>query len=333
MGNSYRPAYVSEILAALNGKPNVDLYVYIQHANRYLVFLRKDQELSTSKRDNLSRLSANSLFVEEEETSGAFVESKIPPSNTLSFLDPNSSFRNEILGPEAGEILHEAYRELLSVEEAPVGDVAQRLIGMSEEILEALAPETEDLKKSVIKNLANLNVMNDAAAITSLALLAALANDFNSRTALRQLSQACLFMDISLGDLDEHHLNQYYQDRNSLPSHIHEIIRVHPVKSQQLIARLPEISDSVGQMVLLHHELHNGKGYHRGIRTANVLPLARILAFAVDLYERIKREKLNKGSKNLRNLLVEFREVGIDPHQRRHAIGIIDNVLKYLKIT
>jgi HD-GYP domain-containing protein (c-di-GMP phosphodiesterase class II) len=331
MEQMYRPAYISEIQSALAGKPQVDLYVFIPTADKYLVFVRKDQELSASKLENLRRLSSATLFVLRSESEVRGPESDAPAS--LAFLDPDSSFRNEVLGVETAQVIQDSYKELIKLDEKQGSDIPARLISMSDKILEALAPETEDLKQVLLKNLMNLNIMSHAAAISALALLTALSNDFSSRTALRQLCHACILMDAGLGDLEDGYLEQYYRDRSILPAHVVESIRLHPVRSQQLLSKFPEVSDSTGQLILLHHELHNGKGYHRGIRTGNVLPLARVLAFGVDLYERIKGDRMNNGRKNLKVCLLEFKEAGIDPHLRRHSHTLVENVYKYLKIT
>jgi hypothetical protein len=338
MADNYRGAYISEIQTALAGKPSVDLYVRIEHADKYLIFLRKDQPLSSSKLENLIRLSASSLFVLEsgDERNGRPMEVAAPSQELpepIAFLDPKSSFRNEILGAEATSIILSSYKNLVATDDLARAAVPQKLINMSESMLQALAPETVDLRQSLVKHLSNLQVMNHAAGITTLALLVALANEFTSRTALRQLSQACVLMDISLAELDPSHLELYYSDRKLLPAHVQEIVKQHPVRSHQLLSKYPEVSDSVGQLILLHHELHNGKGYHRGIRTINVLPLARVLALGVDLYEQIKNSELNKGGRSIRQILVDLRESAMEPHMRRHAAGLIENVLKYLRIT
>lgn len=333
MADSYRGAFISEILDALNGHPTVDLYVRIEHAGRYLVFLRKDQELSSSKLENLKSLSAGTLFVREEisENNSAFPQDSQP--DQIAFLDPQSSFKNEVLGVEAAIILNDSYKRLVDGDQSSKGDIAQKLIFMSESMMNALLPETDDLRKSLVKNLGNLKVMSHAAGISTIALLVALSNEFNSRTALRQLSQACVLMDISLGELEASHLELYYSDRKSLPSHVQEIIKQHPVRSHQLLSKYPEVSDSVGQLILHHHELHNGKGYHRGIRTLNVLPLGRVLALGVDIYEQIKKSEINKDGKRIKQILLDFKEPGVDPHMKRHATGLVDNVLKYLKMS
>ena len=172
--------------------------------------------------------------------------------------------------------------------------------------------------------------MTHATAITSLAVVAAIANDFKSKTSIETLCKAAMLMDASLAEIEENHLQTYYRNRSELPTHVFEKIKNHPLKSQQLVAYLPTSNELVNQIILGHHELHNGKGYHRGVKLGTLPALVHVMSFAVDVYETLKSAELNKAPITLEKAIGKINERHLEPHLRRHTERIIKNVIAYL---
>jgi HD-GYP domain-containing protein (c-di-GMP phosphodiesterase class II) len=198
--------------------------------------------------------------------------------------------------------------------------------------METLVPETRDAKSMILQQLRHIHLMNQAAAISSLAILVALSNGFESRTAFSNLSFACLLMDAGLVELSEKEIETYYRNRTELPSHVMDRIKMHPLKSTQMVAGVKEANEAVMQLIMSHHELHNGRGYHRGVRTGSLSPLARNLAFAVDLYEYIKGSELRKEKSSLAQAILILSEKGVPMHERRHSAEISAKLGEYLKL-
>jgi HD-GYP domain-containing protein (c-di-GMP phosphodiesterase class II) len=199
-------------------------------------------------------------------------------------------------------------------------------------LLDLLVPEARDAKSSILQQLRHIHLMNHAAAISSLVMLTALANGFESRTAFSNLAFACLLMDAGLVDVSEKELLTYYKNRTELPAHVMDRIRLHPMKSSQMLQGMKDVNEAVQQLVLLHQELHNGKGYHRGLRTGSVSPLARNLAFAVDLYEHIKGAELRGEKLTIAQAIVLLSERGAAVHDRRHGADISTKLQEYLNL-
>lgn len=323
--SEYRPARLPELEAALaSGRAPVNMYVFIRASQKHVLYAKVGEEIPDDKKANLRKLGVGELFVPKGEE--MVVPGAPPPVKVLE----EPAFESESLTAAAGEGLKKVYRDLLLTGVGDKGKVSNAVAKMADAILDAIAPEAKDVRSSVIKNLRNVHLMNDSAAITCLAVMCAVANEFRSRTAFQNLSHAALLMDSSLADLEPWEMETYYKNRKELPAHLWEKIKNHPVRSQQIVATLPIVNDTVNQLILLHHELNNGQGYHRGIRTPSVLPLGRLLAFAVDVYEHLKGAELRGEKVKLEQVVLGFEERSVDPHQRRHSLALVKNVAVFL---
>ncbi len=329
LDDQFRRLTAAEYETLLKGQPPVDIYVYLSTSKKHLVFVEAGVALSEAKLESLKRLGVQNLFVREAAAVAAPAPKRVDAIAVE--LDPKQAFEGEVLGPQAETKLKECYRSLLELppEQAaiPVSEVVSK---MSDQLIQALAPEAKDIRSTVIKNLSNVRFMSHSAALSTIAVLCAVANDFRSKTVFQTLLNATLLMDASLADLEEAYLETYYRNRRELPSHVLERIQAHPVKSQQMVAYLPIHTDALSQLILNHHELHNGRGYHRGIRTAQILPLARVLALAVDFYEQLKSAELNGQPLSLKDVLVRLRESGVEPHERRHQTKLVEGIFAFL---
>ena len=328
--DSYRLATREEIASALGGMAKVDLFVFLASASKYLLFVPGGEKVSAAKIESLKAMGADNVFA---RVSAPGASAPTPKTGFNVELKPSEVFEGEKLGRVAAEKLKTAYRDyLLNPTEAAAGPLSQLISESSETVLSLLAPESVQVKEALVKNLKNLRFMNDVAGLTTLSLMVAQANEFESRSVFQTLSQAVLVMDFALADLEDHSMKTYYRNRKELPSHILEKIMAHPVKSEAIASKMPIMNETMRQLILLHHELHNGKGYHRGIKTSQVLPLARVLALAVDLYEQLRGAELRGETSTLKDILLGLREYNIEPHLRRHSTKLIQNTLKFLDI-
>ncbi len=316
-----------------------DLYVYLTTSGQYLLLVQKNEKLSESKAKQFLQLWGKNLYIKKEDLKSMMAVPLAGPPSKLEDLDPNSVFQNDILGEAAEKSLKTSYLSLLgsttqgsgfnSPDEMP--DPTETLKDLADKILAALLPDVKSYRDAIVGQLKNVTYMNHASAITTIAVMVALANEFNSKTSLESLSRAIILMDASLAEIDDEILETYYRNPEELPTHVWEKIKTHPLKSQQLVAYLPVANEIVNQLILTHHELHNGKGYHRGIRSGGILLLGQVLSLAVDAYERFKMAHLNGDSSfNLEKVFESFKEKHLEPHSRRHPDKIVKNVFSYL---
>lgn len=312
-----------------------DLYVYLATSSQYVLLIHKNEIVSETKFKQAEQLWGKNLFIKKTDLSLFLGEAPPDKSPTLDSLLPEEVFEKDILGEPAERALKAAYQELLGSKDSSLDgvDPTETLKEMSDKILGLLLPEVKESRDTLLKQLKNVSYMNNASAISTLAVLIALANDFNSKTSLEALCRAVVLMDASLAEIDDATMDTYYRNRDELPTHVWEKIKNHPLKSQQLVAYMPIANEIVNQLILTHHELHNGKGYHRGIRSGGVLLLGQVLSLAVDTFERLKSATLNGDREySLKSALDSFREKHLEPHSRRHPEKLVNNVFKFLTV-
>lgn len=330
VATSFKKIHMEDLSLEKGKLAPVDLYVFLHASGRHHPIVKKGEVLGETHWNNLLRLQGTNLFVAEEDFGEWVAEHSTNPQDLIQQIK-HPAFVGEILGPQAKAKLNQVYLSLVNVDTPPTA-LGETLTNMSDKLMEVLVPEAFDAKSMILNQLRHLHLMHQAAAISSLAILVALANGFESRTAFSNLAFACLLMDAGLIELSEKEIETYYRNRTELPAHVMDRIRLHPLKSSQMVAGVKEANEAVVQLMMSHHELHNGKGYHRGVRTGSLSPLARNLAFAVDLYEYIKGSELRKEKASLAQAIIILSEKGVAMHERRHSSEISSKLGEYLKL-
>lgn len=333
MSSSFRKVSIDEMGLQRGDRLPYTLFVYLHASDRYHPIIQQGVILDGTDWENLERLDKANLFVSTSDFQKWDSIRKRTSRRILSELK-QPAFDRKVLGEEAQNKLKEFYLSLTFNSLTGSGKViaVKTLEEMSEELNKTLAPEAQDLKTNLLQQMRNIHVMNDMAAISSLAYLIAIANDFDSQSSLGQLGKVCLLIDSGLGDMEQHHVETYYRARNDLPSHLMDRFKKHPLKSAKIAEKL-QIGEGFEQMILVHHELYNGKGYYRGIRTANVSPLARCLCLAVDLFEHMKCEELNGREVRLKQLILNLLPKSGDIAEWRHGRETVVNLCRYLGIS
>jgi hypothetical protein len=227
-----------------------------------------------------------------------------------------SKIFNEVILPNPGQF---------TLEDTPIAEISSRL-------LEIIAPDVDNFRTHFRRIPQYLSVMDDSAAVTAIAVLYAVALGQSSRSVFRDLSYACLLMDFSLLDMSPENWKLYYKDQSKLPPDILTKVQNHPRRSYEIVqkkfTKLPEI---VGQLIIGHHELFNGRGYPRHIRSELLAPLVRMFACAIDTFEVMKRESLDLSNPSLIQVLEKFMAAdGIQPHERRHSLTLIRQIHDFL---
>jgi HD-GYP domain-containing protein (c-di-GMP phosphodiesterase class II) len=203
---------------------------------------------------------------------------------------------------------------------------------LTDKVLKVVAPDVDDLRGSILKNSKYLMVMADSAAITSIAVLLAMAHGFDSKKIFRDLSTAILLMDTALAEVPEEMVLRYYRDRESLDQSELELIKAHPQKAFQAVSKkLKALPESVLQLILNHHENYNATGYPRGLRNEQLPPIIRSLNLAVNVFEIMKRETLkgNNGM-DLLKALEELKELDVEAHKRKHNQNLVNKAIRYI---
>jgi putative nucleotidyltransferase with HDIG domain len=81
------------------------------------------------------------------------------------------------------------------------------------------------------------------------------------------------------------------QKPGSLDDDEYEIVKLHPIRGQELLLELSGFDESVTRLVLDHHERLDGTGYPRGLSSDELDLSTRILAVC-DVYDALVSERV-----------------------------------------
>ncbi len=168
-------------------------------------------------------------------------------------------------------------------------------------------------------------------AILFSAILFSLANGYTSKKAIMDIHSTSTIMDVNLLDFIKEDVDNYYRDSNSASEDLLRAYKQHPAKANLMATtKLPFITDSGLQIILNHHEFHNGSGFPRGTRTKPLPDIIKIMSLAVDVFEVMKKAELNEKKISLAEALKIVGEFDVEIHTRRHQSSIIDKVFSHL---
>ena len=288
------------------------------------------------QKDDGDELSSRQSHMKPEEDYSGSRQSMIDPQAQeeasskmqMQFGNDNAAFLKKAISKELADVyssLNDESTAAINLEDSPIAELTEKL-------MDVVAPEVEGLRNHLKQIPEYVGVMDDSAAVTSIATLFCMAKGQTSRSIFREVSYACLFLDLSLAKFNERDWVNYYINPNSLNNELKKLVFAHPRASYQIIqAKFKNLPDIVGQMILGHHELFNGKGYPRKVRSELLAPLVRILAFAVDVFETMKRNYLKGKKVSLEQAVSSFVHAEVEPHQRRHNIVLMRDILEYLQ--
>jgi response regulator RpfG family c-di-GMP phosphodiesterase len=339
--DKFRVVDVEKVPRNGQGRVELSLYIHLPAAQRFICFVVKGDELTTRKLDALRHHVDPHLYVLASESvgqgdavEGLRIDTYVDEFKK-SFEDGKVKIpevRMEVISKDAEKELRYLYKSVLDPNAADDPSITAKLSKMADDVVQIVAPEVKDIKSHLLRSMKYLHLMNDAASITSLSILFALANGFDSQKSYKELSYATLIMDLSLSEFDEPTMLQYYRDMTKLSPEQLQKARMHPIRSHELaVQKLKSLTDLTMQLIQNHHELYNGKGFPRGVRNESLSPIARILSLAVDTFEAMKRHNLETGgSMTIPEALRAFIADSIEPHQRRHNTSLVQKTLKFL---
>lgn len=93
----------------------------------------------------------------------------------------------------------------------------------------------------------------------------------------------------------------------------YQLITEHVQIGYDLLSHIPMYKD-ISQIIIYHHERHNGKGYPRGIKGNDIPPLARIMCIA-DTFDAMTTSRIYKSRKTTQEAIDEIKQLsGTDFH-------------------
>ncbi len=302
---------IEDIPKSQDGVLATDVYVHMPTQGRFIRYLCSGDVLDVKRIEQLSKHVDPDAYIPKTE-----------PQRKIS----------DALGTEKTKELQEIFVKVFKAD-VPPEESFKLVESTAEGILSVVAPETKDLKAHLMKNLKYVDLMNDVSAITSIATFVALCSGFDSKKSYRDLAYACLVMDSSMSEFTDDEVKQYYKDSSQLPAETLAKFKKHPARSHELASeKLKSLSDVTMQLILNHHELFNGKGFPRGVRSESLFALVKVLAFAVDVFETMKKSQLNGKVISIGDAVAELREITVEPHLKRHSKKLVDSVAQALNL-
>jgi response regulator RpfG family c-di-GMP phosphodiesterase len=187
-----------------------------------------------------------------------------------------------------------------------------------------------DYEKSLSRSIENIHEMESTQAIRSLAFLFSFATGYNKQSHLLDVTAATLLMDLPLVELSERDVMKAILEPAVLSPSLSLHYQKHPAKAHFTAEeKFKKITENTLQMILNHHELHNGKGFPRKTFTKKLPDLAKILSLAVDCYEHWQRAEWKSEKKNLRMVLASLINIEGDENSQRHDLKILKKIHQY----
>jgi hypothetical protein len=324
----FEPITVAQIPRNPDGTCAENLYIYLPSPKRFILFVPKGERFTYNRQMALERHTIPALFVPAGESNSEVVTS---PSAASESDGGDSVLDLEIMGAgKTQKTLKDIFKSLSESQQAPE-EAFKKLENLADEIINVVAPEVDDMKSKMLENAQYIWLMNDACAITTVACLFAAANGFDSRRSFRDIVTSCLMMDLPLVRFSEEQCHAYLCDRAKLSNEERELFEKHPMEAYRLGKQsLRHFTDTALELILNHHELHNGAGYPRKIRSGSIFPLARVLASAVEVFETMKRSQIAGPAKTLAEAVKSLLDEEVPPHMRRHEREIFEKVVAFM---
>ena len=128
-------------------------------------------------------------------------------------------------------------------------------------------------------------------AVSTLAVLLGAEVYGRDHKTLREIGLAGMLHDLGKLQIDRAILNK----QTPLTTEELRIIQHHPIESVRLIGANPEVSETVKQMILQHHERYDGRGYPLGLDGDHLLTGSKIISIVDAFHALIGRRSYRQG--------------------------------------
>ncbi len=308
-----------------------DIYAYAPRLKLYAVLVPKGEVWSAEKEQVLLRNADSSPYIglQEAPKSSSVADSVL--SNDPGLLQLKPIDPSERLGFKETQELHDLFK-LIKGDGISGSQATEQILKISDGVLGIVAPDVGDLKRKLLNNIQNLAMLDDSSALLSLAILFATCNGFSSKSTLRDLSLAIMLMDLPMMDLSNEERQQYFLERPNWSEPLKAKVYKHPLDAYDMVfAKAMSVPDLVLTLVRNHHELFNGKGFPKGVRSETLPNLVKILSLAVETFEMLRCFEIQGESRTLMEVLMMIRDEKVEPHLRRHSRKVCDDVIKGIR--
>jgi HD-GYP domain-containing protein (c-di-GMP phosphodiesterase class II) len=240
------------------------------------VLLRAGRELNNIILERLSKLSIDSIYIEDKLTEDirpseslnedTRVQALTTVRHTMLRAASNPSIESLAAAPQLGAIFRDVYKRLL---------------------------EAMTAHEPMLVNLADLHVSNDylfnqSINVATLSILMGLSKGYNERQ-LEELGIGALLVDIGMLRLPK----SLWNTDSPLTEEDRKIIRTHPEVGFQFLRKQEGISLISALCAQQHHERYDGEGYPNQLKGDEIHEYAQIIAIA-DVYSALTSTRTHR---------------------------------------
>jgi HD-GYP domain-containing protein (c-di-GMP phosphodiesterase class II) len=137
---------------------------------------------------------------------------------------------------------------------------------------------------------------------------------------LRSLAAAALMHDIGMLHVDPEML----QAEHRLDAAERRQLHAHPLTATMIVGQRPEYPQAVGRAILEHHERHDGSGYPRGLKGAEISVMGRILLLA-EVVAAVLDKKIHAPEQRL-SLILRLNHSKFDAQMSSVILKLLEQV-------
>ncbi|WP_051904349.1 HD-GYP domain-containing protein [Hippea jasoniae] len=239
------------------------------------ILLNRGVKLTQFYIDQLKKLGYDAVFIEDPDTSDIIVEDDIKEQTRRKAVEhvralfsiPMKEF-NQVKKKEINEIKKEIEKGRIK-EKLANSKLLKNIAAISYSIVDEL------MDSKMLSGLVSFKRYSDFTykhCVDVTVLAVAIADKFlYDKDKLIELAKGCLLHDIGRVLLDK----SLYEEPRRLSKEEFEIIKTHPTLGYITLKDIAEIGIIAAHIVYQHHEQQDGKGYPRGLKGDNTMPLPR----------------------------------------------------------
>jgi len=273
---------------------HVDLFIKISE-DKFIRVVKKGDAFDLERLKNYSSHRVEFVYI-DKSAFGSHVETSVSIANiAIKKTSVPQGARVKMLTSAADAVFHELSRMDFNED---CFEHAKKICGS----MIGVVGVDHDVGK-IILELTELNsdFAKHSVGVSIIATMIANALAWKGAKTMNLISMGGLLHDIGFKNLPPELMEMKKSDMS--PEEI-KLYESHPIKAITLLRDFSEVPQEVVAIIGEHHEIPNGLGFPRGIKTDRIYPLSRCVALADQLVHLILITKNNPNPKSLREAIL-----------------------------
>ncbi len=250
-------------------------------------------------------------------------ETNVPPPQTeeaeIATAEQAPAPVAEVSGQETYHLLVDAAAHVFAQAEKQELLDSEQLVTILKQVLRSFVQGDQLLTEAIRQRTANTPRAQRVANTVLLSIRLGLEIEYNESSSLA-LGLCTLMHDIGMLTIPDEVL-----DSPKLTPQQLDMLRNHPLKSQEMVQHFGEKYAWIGEVVVQVHERHDGSGYPSGAKGDDIHEFARIIGLA-DMYEALGHPRSDRKAHVIYSALttiIDTRNKHFDPRLIKALINIV----------